>query len=423
MAAIGRSELNSVSHTAADTARQAAADVDLRLPLAGVPFLVKETEQVAGWPWAEGAAALADRVATRTSTNVSRLIAAGAIPVGQATSAEYARAAYTATALHGITRNPWDPARTPGGSSGGSAAAVAGGIVPLATATDGGGSIRLPAAYCGLPGLKVTMRLIPAGPRAIIEPLTVVIGHLTRTVRDLARVLDVTCGNDGRDIFSSPVDAHFEADLDRFEPRRVRVGHVPTFANSRPESFVADAVSAALGRLVAALPIAVVPIVDRVPAQDKLLGLMGAIRILGLQGAAVGDDEHLLNPEVRAALDVARSATTADVAGVDPARIEVIEAMAEMFEDVDVIVTPTVPGEAFGAWAPPAESPASALWPANVSGFPAITVPIGRGPTGLPIGMQLIGRPYSETLLLGLAHRWEVMQPWPLTAGAGVDER
>ena len=168
LAAIERSELNTVAHLDAEGSRKAAADIDRRVqagddpgPFAGVPMLVKDLEDAVGMPTTQGSVVFKDRIASRDSTQVERLRAAGAVIAGKSTAPEFGLVAYTANKLHGVTRNPWNLERTPAGSSGGAAAAVSGGLVPIATATDGGGSIRLPAAYCGLVGMKGTFGRIP----------------------------------------------------------------------------------------------------------------------------------------------------------------------------------------------------------------------------------------------------------------------
>jgi Asp-tRNA(Asn)/Glu-tRNA(Gln) amidotransferase A subunit family amidase len=418
--AIEASDLNAFSYVAADEARMAAKDVDLNRPLAGVPFGVKEIEAVSGWPFADASLVLADRRSARTSTNVARLIDAGAIPVGQTTSSEMARASYTATKLHGVTRNPWNRTRTPGGSSGGSAAAVAGGLVPFATATDGGGSTRQPAAFCGLPGLKVTWRLIPAGPEAIIEPLTVVVTALTRSVRDLARILDVSAGFDRRDPFSLLPADDFEAALGTVRTQEVRVAFVPDFGGAHPSDDVASRAEDALGQLVDAgrLRRVDLPETTTLRPPDERLAAAVSLRLRRWLGSAWPACEASLTEEVRAALEASFALDLDALANVDSFRTETIEAIAEVFEVVDLVATPTTTGEAFAAEGPAPVGEGSALWPANVSGCPAISIPIGTGAEGLPIGLQLLGPHGSDRLLLHLAYEMEKVRPWPLTAPA-----
>jgi Asp-tRNA(Asn)/Glu-tRNA(Gln) amidotransferase A subunit family amidase len=414
--AITSSGLNAFCHLVADEALAAAKQVDRSLPLAGVPLAVKETEAVAGWPLPDGSTVLRHRVAGRTSTNVARLLAAGAIPVGQTTSAEMARAAYTSTRLHGVTRNPWDPGRTPGGSSGGSAAAVAGGLVPIATATDGGGSTRQPAALCGLPGLKVTWRLIPAGPSPIIEPLTVVVTPMTRSVRDLARMLDVTAGFDARDPFSLRVSPAFEARLGASEAGGLTVAFWPGFAGASADGSICDLAEQALTELSSACRLRRVPAPDvKLTPPDDRFSAAAALRLRRWLGHAWPECAAELSPEVREGMVTAHPINVDALAHVDDFRNEAIDAIARIFGQIDLIATPTVGYEAFAAAGPPPTT-GNDLWPANVTGCPAISIPIGAGPGGLPIGLQLVGPHDADQLLLDLAYRFEQVHPWPLVA-------
>src|SRR5690606_8042707 len=191
--------LNAFCHLAEDNARATAGKADVSLPFGGVPMGIKELTPVAGWPATEASVALSDQVAGHTATMVDRLDAAGAVKVGQTTASEFGGLNVSITKLHGTTHNPWRHGRTAGGSSSGSAAAVAGGVIPVATGSDGGGSIRIPAGFCGLVGMKGTAGRIPRGPRTEIAPLTIVQGCMARSVRDVARWYDVCSGHDSRD--------------------------------------------------------------------------------------------------------------------------------------------------------------------------------------------------------------------------------
>ena len=217
LAAIEASGLNAFSHLDVDAARAAAAAADVSLPFGGVPIGVKELESVDGWPFTEASLVFKDRIAEHDSTQVTRLRAAGAVLAGQTTASEFGGINCTSTKLHGTTRNPWNPERTPGGSSGGSAAAVAGGLIPIASGSDGGGSIRIPAGFTGLFGLKSTFGRIPRGPHTLQPPLTVVVGCVSRSVRDTARWFDVCNGFDPRDTLSLPRVDGWEAGLDSFD--------------------------------------------------------------------------------------------------------------------------------------------------------------------------------------------------------------
>ncbi|MGH9111045.1 MAG: amidase family protein, partial [Acidimicrobiales bacterium] len=156
LAAVDASTLDAVCFVDTQGARAAAAEADVSLPFGGVPIGVKELEPVEGWPGSEASLVFADRVADRSTTMVRRLEGAGVVKVAQTTASEFGGLNVSVTKLHGVTHNPWQAGRTAGGSSGGSAAAVAGGLLPIATGGDGGGSIRIPAGFCGLVGMKGT---------------------------------------------------------------------------------------------------------------------------------------------------------------------------------------------------------------------------------------------------------------------------
>ncbi|MEX2395173.1 MAG: amidase, partial [Actinomycetota bacterium] len=203
-------ELNAFVHLDLDGARAQAAAIDTRIAageavgsLAGVPIGIKELEQVAGWPDTGASVPHADEIAERDGVQTGRIRAADAVIVGLTASPEFGSTANTRSLLHGTTRNPWNLERTPGGSSGGSAASVAAAILPIGTASDGGGSIRIPAAYSGLFGAKGTFGRIPKGgsPEA---SFTTALGCVTRSVRDTARYWDCVVGADERDPYSLP---------------------------------------------------------------------------------------------------------------------------------------------------------------------------------------------------------------------------
>src|SRR5271155_4626025 len=225
LAAIADSKLNAVCFVDEEQARKAAASADVSLPFGGVPIGVKELDPVNGWPQTEASLVFKDRVAEYDGTMTNRLRQAGAVLVGQTTASEFGGINCTYTRLHGATSNPYDLERTPGGSSGGSAASVSGGLFPLCTGGDGGGSIRIPAGFTGLFGLKSTFGRIPKGPKTEIEPLTVVLGCLSRSVRDTARWFDACNGSDEDDPFSLPRVGGWEAGVGQQEigGRRVAV--------------------------------------------------------------------------------------------------------------------------------------------------------------------------------------------------------
>jgi Asp-tRNA(Asn)/Glu-tRNA(Gln) amidotransferase A subunit family amidase len=429
--AIERSTLGALCHVDTEGARLAAAEADVSRPLGGVPIGVKELEPVEGWPEAEGSLVFADRVADHTTTMVRRLEGAGVVKVGQTTASEFGGLNVSVTKLHGVTHNPWQIGLTAGGSSGGSAAAVAGGLLPIATGSDGGGSIRIPAGFCGLVGMKGTAGRIPRGPLTEIAPLTVVVGCVARSVRDVARWFDVCSGYDARDPYSLPRIDDWERDLGTRPLAGMRVAIVPDLGNAvvRPE---VDAVVREAGEALARD--AGLRIVD-VPVRLPGLGFEWAMaNVSQLRRALAGlwpackDDMTL---EMAFGLDLADQLFNLEIAGtVEAQRTEANERMADMFDEVDVVVCATNPDVAFpaeigintrvGNVSVGPENNGLLTIPANIVGNPAISVPAGTV-DGLPVGMQLIGRHHDDALLLDLARVVERERPWPLVAtGAPV---
>ena len=434
LAAIERSELNGIAHLDAEAARAAAQKADVSLPFGGVPVGIKELERVAGWPFTNASIPLADEISDVDGTSVARLRAAGAVVPCLTTASEFGGVNVTRTKLHGATRNPWDLTATPGGSSGGSAALVAGGVLPIASGGDGGGSIRIPASFTGLFGLKPTFGRVPKGPHAEISSLTAVFGCLSRSVRDAARWLDVCNGFDPRDPFSLPRVEGWEAGLGQQELRGLRVAVVPDLGGCivRPE--VMDMVQEAGEALAAAAGLRVVDAKVSLPEfglEWALSGLVGVRAELGDRWPAGNDD---LTFEIGFGLQIAQQLSNLDSAArVESQRREVNEAMADLFDSVDLVIAAACPDVAFGAEGPmrttvgdrdllaefgieKASAVNGALTiPSNVYGNAAMSVPIGLL-DGLPVGMQVVGRHHSEAVLLDLALVAERERPWPLTA-------
>jgi len=432
LTAIEASDLNALSFLDADAAMTAAAKVDVAAPFGGVPFAVKELESVAGWPDTHASVPLADQIAAFTSTQVERLTAAGAVPVGLTTSSEFGATNVTRTVLNGVTRNPWGLDHTPGGSSGGSAAAVAGGLLTIATASDGGGSIRIPAGFCGLVGLKATYGRIPRSPQARYSNLTVTVGCVSRSVRDTARWFDVANGHDPRDPLSLSPTSGWEHGLgnrtEELHGRRVAVVSDWGGATVAPAPW-AVLVEAA-DHLIGAVGLRrVTDVGTDLPRMGRAWGLSGAIEMataLGHHWPACADD---LTPEVRYALEASAGRYSAEArALIEQRRTEVNEAMAAIFGPVggvDFVITASNPDVAFAAEGPLPDTFGGVLtgagnngrltFPANFHGNPAISVPAGFV-DGLPVGLQIVGRHFGEPDLLELARMLERERPWPLVA-------
>jgi aspartyl-tRNA(Asn)/glutamyl-tRNA(Gln) amidotransferase subunit A len=409
------------------------------LPFGGVPTGVKELEQVAGWPDTSASLVFADEVAPVTGTAIERLERdGGSVLVGQTTASEFGGLNVSVTKLHGVTGNPWDPTRTAGGSSGGSAAAVAGGLVTIATGGDGGGSIRIPAGFNGLVGMKGTAGRIPRGPLTTIAPLTVVIGCLARSVRDVARWYDVCAGYDSRDPYSLPRIEGWERDLGTGDLAGLRVAILPDlggYATVRTE--VADLVAEAAHQLAAATGMT---IIDDVPIAIPTLGYEWAMTNLVTLREHLGDRWPAciedMTMEMGFGMKLAEQVFTLEMAGAaEAARTRANEAMADIYDRVDVVLCATNPGVAYpadvtlnvelggggnsvmGIDVGAAANNGALTIPANIVGNPSCSVPVGTV-DGLPVGMQIMGRHHSDALLLDLARVVEQERPWPLVAPA-----
>ncbi len=426
LGAIERSDLNAFSYLDADAARERAARADVSLPFGGVPVAVKELEPVEGWPATEASLVFRDRVATHSGTMIDRLRAGGANLFGQTTASEFGGLNVSTTKLHGTTGNPWQLDRTAGGSSGGSAAAVAGGLAQIATGGDGGGSIRIPADFCGLFGMKGTAGRIPRGPHMMVGPLTVVIGCLARSVRDAARWYDVCSGFDARDPYSLPRIEGWERQLGTFDLRGKRATIVPAIGPAivRPE--VADVVTAAAEALAKDAGLQVVD----VPLELPGVGVEWAITNLATLLAELGDRwpgcRDDLTGEIAFGLEFATQVMNLDMAAkVELKRMEANEAMAAVFDQVDFVLCATNPDVAYpahltlntrvGDLQVGPENNGALTMPANLSGNPACSIPAGTV-DGLPVGLQIIGRHHEDALLFDLALLAERERPWPLVA-------
>ena len=424
--AIEASGLRATAHLDPEGARAAAAAADVSLPFGGVPIGVKQLEPVEGWPYTEASLVFADRVAGHSTTMVRRLERAGVVKVGQTTASEFGGLNVSVSRLHGVTHNPWQFGRTAGGSSGGSAAAVAGGLVPIATGGDGGGSIRIPAGFCGLVGMKGTAGRIPRGPRTDIAPLTVVIGCLARSVRDVARWYDVCAGYDARDPYSLPRIDGWERDLGTRDLRGRTAVIAPTLGSAVVLPEVEDLVRVAGEALARDAGLRLVDVPVRLPGlgfEWAMTNLAQLRRDLGDRWPDCRDD---MTVEMAFGMDMADKVFDLGVAArCEEQRTDANERMAEVFDQVDFVICATNPDVAcpaevtlntrVGNRGVGPENNGALTIPANVVGNPAISIPAGTL-DGLPVGMQVIGRHHEDALLLDLARVVERARPWPLVA-------
>ncbi|HVC66448.1 MAG TPA: amidase [Acidimicrobiales bacterium] len=434
LTAIGSSGLNAVSHLDTEAARAQAAAADVSLPFGGVPIGVKELEPVAGWPFTEASLVFADRTASFDSTHVVRLRAAGAVLAAQTTASEFGGVNCTSTKLHGVTRNPWDTERTPGGSSGGSAAAVAGGLLPIATGGDGGGSIRIPAGFTGMFGLKATYGRIPRGPATLQPPLTVTLGCVSRSVRDTARWFDVCNGFDPRDNLSLPPVGGWESGLGTLDLAGKRAVVSVDLGAAVVEPRVAALVVEAAEALIADAGLRRVDVVVQLPQGGLEWALSNLVGLVGELGDRFPDCNDDLTPEIQIGMNLATHHYSIESAGkAELFRIALNEQMADLFEQADVVFAATNPDVAFAAAGPMPTTVGDVdliatygfdraignngalTIPANLAGLPAVSIPVGTV-DGAPVGMQVIGRHHEEQVLLELARLAERTRPWPLVA-------
>jgi aspartyl-tRNA(Asn)/glutamyl-tRNA(Gln) amidotransferase subunit A len=430
LAAVDASGLNAFCHVPEEAARAAAAGADVSKPFGGVPIGVKELERVEGWPYSEGCAVFADRVADTTATMVTRLVDdGGAVLAGQTTSSEFGGVNLTRTVLHGATRNPWQPDRTPGGSSGGSAAAVAGGLVSIATGSDGGGSIRIPGGFTGLFGLKATYGRIPRGPQLQIGSYTSTTGCMARSVRDTARWFDVCNGHDPHDPFSlgrvEGWEAALGSHLEELAGRRVAV--VPDWGGAVVAPALWELLEEAATHLIATVGLVRVDGVDTaLPRMGLAWSLSGMVAVAAELGERWPDCADQLTYEIREGLARTEGLYGAVARGkIERRRMELNEAMARVFDEVDLVIAASNPDVAFSADGPLPDvfggieagvgNNGRLTFPANLYGCPAVTIPAGTL-DGLPIGLQVVARHFEEPLLLDLALAMERSRPWPLVA-------
>lgn len=420
--------LNAFSFIDVERAIDAAARVDVNLPFGGVPLAVKELESVAGWPDTEACVAFANRRGAHTSLQVERLTREGGmIPYAMTTASEFGGVNVTRTLLNGATHNPWQYGRTPGGSSGGSAAAVAGGLCTIATAGDGGGSIRIPAGFCGLVGLKSTYGRIPRAPMHYLGNLTVSTGCVSRSIRDTARWFDVANGHDARDPLSLPRVSGWEDELGTIDLRGLRVAVVPDWGGATVSPAMWSVLEEAADWLIRDAGMRRVDDVNTtLPSMGAAWSISGMISIreeLGDLWPGCADD---LTPEIRMGLQFTEGLYGSQARHkIETRRAALNERMAEIFRNVDVVMTASNPDVAFDANGPlpdtfggivaGANNNGRLTFPANLHGNPAISVPAGEV-DGLPVGLQIVAKHFQEQVLLEMGLVMERGRPWPCVA-------
>jgi amidase len=390
-------------------------------PLLGVPIAVKDTQDVAGEVTTLGTGAV-DEPAREDSEVVRRLRAAGAIVIGKTNLPELAFAMFTESPTWGITRNPWDLTRVPGGSSGGSGAAVAAGLAAAATASDGAGSIRIPAAYCSLFGLKPQRGRVPMDPLVEHWYGLSVNGYLTRSVIDTAVLLDVTAGGGLAPRRPRPPERPF-AEAARAAPGRLRICVSPRAARALAPPMLDERCRGALEETAELLTSLGHDVAWRDP---EYRGIGNQMSVLYMRGIA-DDARALPHPErlgrhIRQLARLGGLYAGAVVRHAKGATEKHAARVNAIFDHCDVLMTPTIgePPVPVGRWE--SSGGLRALTgmsrrtgytpPWNYLGNPAAAVPAGFTPEGLPLSVQLVGRPDDEATLLSLAAQLEAERPW-----------
>jgi Asp-tRNA(Asn)/Glu-tRNA(Gln) amidotransferase A subunit family amidase len=411
----------------AEGALEDAAALDARLargedpgPLAGLPCLIKDIEDLAGIPTTLGSLLFRNAPpAQRDGLLAARLRASGAIPVGKANTPEFAAEGFTANALFGATRNPWAPDWSPGGSSGGSAAAIAAGIAPIATATDTGGSIRIPASFCGLVGLKPTNGLVARDP-ALCWPELTTSGPLAVSVDDVRLLMETHVGAVPGDPLGLPADG-------APAPPPGRALAAPRFSPGPPlPEEVAGPFEEALAAVDRDLDLEVEVSPSVLAEDDPELDWAAwtAPELVAWLGRDRAERSlELLFPTTRSFVERGLRMSLDEYLAARGRRLHYARRLQDLLAGDRVIVTPTL---AAAGWRPDGGMPSSDLSSPppevynvsiqNLAGVPAISLPAGRLPNGVPFGLQVTGPRLGDGMLLDLAERWERARPWPLAA-------
>lgn len=396
-------------------------------PLHGVPFTVKDLISTKGLRTTLGSVVFKDNVSPRDAAAVTRLKNAGAILIGKTTTPEFGHRAMTDSPLFGVTRNPWDTDLTAGGSSGGAGAAVSLGMGPLALVTDGGGSARIPAACCGVVGLKPTLGRIPYEQEANVFAPISQLGLMTRTIADLALMLGVTSGAEPGDPWSRargpetfPLPADPAAAL-----RGKRIGWLPRMGNELIDHEIERSVTGALSVFQRA-GATIVDLHDRGDWGEEAGRIIMRSGQVARYAFLLDHNAADLDIATVRALEEGLAITTEELRSALITRSDLYIYVVSMLDGLDAMITPTL------AAPPLAAEHASHMplrignqlagtlrqaWysythPFNLSGHPALALPCGFDSRGLPIGMQLVGHWWDEQTLIDLAAAFEAMAPW-----------
>jgi aspartyl-tRNA(Asn)/glutamyl-tRNA(Gln) amidotransferase subunit A len=391
--------------------------------LEGIPLGVKDLEDAKGLVTSMGSIPFRDQVAGNDSTQVERFRAAGAIVLGKTNAPEFGYTAITKNLVYGVTRSPWNLERTPGGSSGGSAAALAAGVLPLVTSSDGGGSVRIPASFVGAFGLKPSFGRIPTGPITRWSyGDTTHYGATTKTVEDAALFLDQVAGPSPYDPKSLPHPGiSYLETVRRPLSQKLRIGYSPDLGYAAVQSDVAAAVEDGL-KVFEKIGHRIKQIVDGPPMLIPEWGQFGAFELASVLYPLFDKHEADFGRSFLSGPKNAQNLTSEWWSQLTTKRAQLNNWCAEIFDQVDLLVTPTVPFDP-----PPAKGPfpeetegrkqipagvASFTIPFNLSWHPAATLRVGLSNEGLPVGLQIVGPRHREDLVLQAARALEDERPW-----------
>jgi aspartyl-tRNA(Asn)/glutamyl-tRNA(Gln) amidotransferase subunit A len=388
-------------------------------PLDGVPVSIKELVRVKGWPASMGSKLTDKTPVDADAPAVARLREAGAIVFAQSTSSEYGHKGVTDSPLNGITRNPWNLDRTPGGSSGGAGAAVAAGLGPIAIGTDGGGSVRIPASFSGLVALKATFGRVAAWPPSMTGDLSNT-GPMCRTALDCALMMNVIGKPDPRDAFSLPEDTTNYARKIDGDLKKLKVGFVLRFGDHPLDDEVAALVTSAANQFAkfgCRVEEVSAPFPYREAGPAFVVHWLSAMqRLLKLFPESRHDE---FDPSLLAQANTGTRYSVQDVVGAQVTRRELANAWNLFFAKYDLLLTPTVAVPPFEAGKNNPEgadgkpnmqwSPYTAQF--NMSRHPAASVPCGLSRDGLPIGLHIVAGHYRDALVLRAAARYAELNP------------
>jgi amidase len=421
-------ELNAVTWRNDEQARADAEQADRRLadgddaPFLGVPIPIKDLTPVAGWPVTYGSHGAPEGPSEQSELVVDALVRAGFVLAGRTNTPAFGVITAAENLRHGISRNPWDPSRTPGGSSGGAGAAVAGGMFPIAHANDGGGSIRIPASYCGLVGLKPSRGRVPRLAQGWLG--AVVEGVVSHTVADSAAVLDAIAQPDPLAWYNAPAPARSFSHELRSAPSGLRIGLMA----QAPLGIPTDPACTAAARAVAGVLESLGHRVEEVEVPTISAEMIPSFIVLTQGGLAdyEGVDWSATEPHIAHQRGLASDTGAYDyVLAARTLELLSREEVARWGRDFDVLLTPTsailppVAGATMEAQhatpdAPVGDVVASVSFTAfgNVTGLPAISLPLHWTDDDLPVGVQLTGGPWDEATLIGLSAQLEQALPW-----------